>query len=264
VTRATQHIPRLSSLHNQHPPSRIARDDHDNVCGLKKPFSAFAVLLCLLCFSPALAAASAVIGHSPWTDQTAAGSRNWQSITSSSDGTKLAAVEYGGDIWTSTNSGATWTDRSAAGSRNWQSITSSSDGTKLAAVDNNPGDIWTLRINQAVIAHSNTVALSSGLVGHWPLNGPATSWKTDTTQDTSGNGNTGTLVGMSTTTSVTPGVIGQALKFNGANSYISESTSISGIKSVAFWAKPAPRSPSRKVSSISPVLPSTFPPIQVK
>ena len=78
-----------------------------------------------------------------WTDQTAAGSRQWQSITSSSDGTKLAAVEYGGDIWTSTDSGATWTDQTAAGSRGWGSITSSTDGTKLAAADSSPGDIWT-------------------------------------------------------------------------------------------------------------------------
>lgn len=34
--------------------------------------------------------------------------RGWTSITSSSDGTKLAAVEYGGQIYTSTDSGVTW------------------------------------------------------------------------------------------------------------------------------------------------------------
>ena len=34
-----------------------------------------------------------------WTAQTAAGSRTWYSITSSSDGTKIAAVEYGGNIF---------------------------------------------------------------------------------------------------------------------------------------------------------------------
>ena len=44
-----------------------------------------------------------------WTERTSAGSRDWQSITSSSDGTKLAAAEYGGSIYTPTDSGATWT-----------------------------------------------------------------------------------------------------------------------------------------------------------
>jgi hypothetical protein len=78
----------------------------------------------------------------PWTDQATAGSEYWHSIASSSDGTHLAAVVYYGDIWTSTNSGASWTDQSAAGSRYWQSIASSSDGTHLAAVVSG-GDIWT-------------------------------------------------------------------------------------------------------------------------
>ena len=91
---------------------------------------------------------SAAFGdYSTWTNQTAAGSRNWYAITSSSDGTKLAAAVGGpfgsGDIYTSTDSGAHWTDQTLAGSRNWYAITSSSDGTKLAAVDDTPGDIWT-------------------------------------------------------------------------------------------------------------------------
>ena len=77
-----------------------------------------------------------------WTDRTAAGSRTWGSITSSSDGTKLAAVDFGGDIYTSADSGGTWTDRTAAGTRRWIFITSSSDGTKLAAVVVG-GDIYT-------------------------------------------------------------------------------------------------------------------------
>jgi photosystem II stability/assembly factor-like uncharacterized protein len=60
----------------------------------------------------------------------------WRSITSSSDGTKLAAVVLFGYIYTSTDSGATWTERQpiTGSTRAWQSITSSSDGTKLAAV----------------------------------------------------------------------------------------------------------------------------------
>ena len=69
-----------------------------------------------------------------WTP-TDSGQRGWQPITSSSDGTKLAAAVAGGFIYTSTDSGATWTAQSGSGSRSWPSITSSSDGTKLAAGD---------------------------------------------------------------------------------------------------------------------------------
>ena len=67
-----------------------------------------------------------------WSQTATSGA--WWSITSSSDGTKLAAVVYEGYIWTSTDSGATWIQRTASGIRLWTSVTSSSDGTKLAAV----------------------------------------------------------------------------------------------------------------------------------
>lgn len=70
------------------------------------------------------------------------------------------------------------------------------------------------------IGQSNTTAVSKGLVGYWPLDGATTNWVSNTTGDASGNGNTASLVGMSTTTSPTVGVIGQALKFNGANQYV--------------------------------------------
>ena len=86
-----------------------------------------------------------------WTEDTSVAAtpgsnswQSWQSITSSSDGTKLAAVAYGGAdygyIWTSTDSGATWTG--GGNTQPWRSITSSSDGTKLAAVADG-GNIWT-------------------------------------------------------------------------------------------------------------------------
>ena len=46
--------------------------------------------------------------------QTAAPSEVWQSVASSSDGSKLAAVVQYGGIYTSTNSGATWTQATNA------------------------------------------------------------------------------------------------------------------------------------------------------
>ncbi|MCX6854604.1 MAG: cadherin domain-containing protein, partial [Verrucomicrobia bacterium] len=58
--------------------------------------------------------------------------RTWFSITTSADGSKLAAVVAGGQIYTSTDSGVTWAPRGLK--RSWQSITSSADGSKLAAL----------------------------------------------------------------------------------------------------------------------------------
>ena len=73
------------------------------------------------------------------------GNRNWQAIAMSSVGSKLAAVEYRGHLYTSTDSGVTWTNRGTAGStiagnKNWQAIAMSSVGSKLAAV---VGDVLT-------------------------------------------------------------------------------------------------------------------------
>lgn len=78
----------------------------------------------------------------PWTKEEASGRQKWWSIASNTDGTRLAAVVFVGDIWTSTDSGKTWTDQKAAGSHEWLSIASSSDGTHLAAVEIMKG-VWT-------------------------------------------------------------------------------------------------------------------------
>ena len=50
---------------------------------------------------------------------------------------KLVAVEYGGGIYTSSNSGTTWTQTSAP-SHDWVSVASSSDGSKLVAAADLP------------------------------------------------------------------------------------------------------------------------------
>ena len=116
-----------------------------------------------------------------WTEQSGSGSRSWTSITSSSDGVKLAAAVTGGYIYTSTDSGVTWTERTGSGSRSWTSITSSSDGVKLAATVNNgyiytstnSGSSWTEQAtsqNWISIASSSdgtklAAAISSGKFG---------------------------------------------------------------------------------------------------
>ena len=79
----------------------------------------------------------------------------------------------------------------------------------------------------------NTVSLSQGLVGYWPLDGPVTNWNTNTTADISGNGNTGQLISMSTSTSPAIGKIGQALTLNGTSQYI---TRDGNLNSLSFGA----------------------------
>jgi hypothetical protein len=79
----------------------------------------------------------------------------------------------------------------------------------------------------------NYLTLSSGLVGYWPLDGKTTNWATGKTNDLSGQGNTGQLINMSTTTSPTPGKIGQALKFNATSGYINLNKNQSALMSAS-------------------------------
>ncbi|MGA8170461.1 MAG: LamG-like jellyroll fold domain-containing protein [Methylocystis sp.] len=71
----------------------------------------------------------------------------------------------------------------------------------------------------ATVATVGTATLQSGLIGYWPLKSDTINWTTNTAQDTSGNGNNGSMVGISSK-STTPGKVGGALKFNGNNSYV--------------------------------------------
>ena len=68
--------------------------------------------------------------------QTGASDLNWISIASSSDGTRMIAANYAGDLYQSINSGQTWNGLTVAslGSADWTGVASSSDGTILAAV----------------------------------------------------------------------------------------------------------------------------------
>jgi hypothetical protein len=73
-------------------------------------------------------------------------------------------------------------------------------------------------LGAAKMAQANTATLQSGLVGYWTLDGNQTNWTANTTQDSSGSGNTGTLVSMNPTTSPTIGKIGQGLMFVASSS----------------------------------------------
>jgi hypothetical protein len=92
-----------------------------------------------------------------WSDPTSPTTNDgWSGLASDSTGRHLVAVAAAwGDIWTSSDSGATWTDQTSTGpahSLNWVSVASDSTGTHLVAVEGGggysggstgAGDIWT-------------------------------------------------------------------------------------------------------------------------
>jgi photosystem II stability/assembly factor-like uncharacterized protein len=70
----------------------------------------------------------------------------WAGIAASADGTKVVAAPYGGNIYTSTDSGVTWVPQTNSPNLLWWSVASSADGTKLAAVSGraaSSGQIYT-------------------------------------------------------------------------------------------------------------------------
>jgi hypothetical protein len=77
----------------------------------------------------------------------------------------MAAIEPGGDIYTSLDSGVTWTDQPTLGMRNWSSIAYSGDGNTLVAAVYG-GDIYTSSdsgatwIDQRAAGTRNWIALS--------------------------------------------------------------------------------------------------------
>lgn len=81
-------------------------------------------------------------GGLTWTERNSLGSQYWSSVTSSSDGVKLAATVMDGYIYTSNDAGVTWSTSTSAGMRSWISITSSASGTELVAAEKN-GYIYT-------------------------------------------------------------------------------------------------------------------------
>ena len=105
----------------------------------------------------------------------AGGKAEYAAVTSSSDGTKLAAVSgvdsQGnlGSIYMSTDSGFSWTKQTSPGVANWTAITSSGDGTHLAAVsiykDTSyaPGSVWT-SADSGVTWTEQTAAGSAGWI----------------------------------------------------------------------------------------------------
>ncbi len=83
---------------------------------------------------------------------------------------------------------------------------------------------------------------ASGLVGMWSFSGKDTTWTSvtaGTTNDLSGNNNTGTMTNMSQTTSPVAGISGQALNFDGVDDYVNVGTGssldITGPITISAW-----------------------------
>src|SRR5205814_3242324 len=101
---------------------------------MKKPFQCLAVVTVEL-FATLTSARAQLLSA------TTAPARNWVALSSSADGTRLAAAASYGWLYLSTNSGATWTVASTATGlsepqRPWTGLVSSSDGSRLVAVAN--------------------------------------------------------------------------------------------------------------------------------
>jgi hypothetical protein len=102
-----------------------------------------------------------------------------------------------------------------------------------------------LAANSKTLTSGSRLGPGNGLVGHWSFDGGDTSWTSEsagTVTDGSGNGNTGTLTGMTRSIAAQIGKLGQALSFNGTSAYINVGNSstynfTSSAFSVAFWVK---------------------------
>ena len=94
----------------------------------------------------------------------------WLSIASSSDGSKLVAVNAEGTIYTSLDFGDTWTLTGAPG-ENWFSVASSTNGNNLVAVANNgpiytstnSGVSWNEAANAPVAGWASVASSSDGM-----------------------------------------------------------------------------------------------------
>ena len=67
-----------------------------------------------------------------WTSQAALPTTGaWQSVAAAADGSRLVAVEQGGNVWTYFS--GTWTAQTAAGVRQWSAVDTSGDGATILA-----------------------------------------------------------------------------------------------------------------------------------
>lgn len=97
------------------------------------------------------------------------------------------------------------------------------------------------RSGQVATNASQNSKLTNGLVGLWSFNGQDVDWSTGKVFDRSGSSFHGDVVGLSTTTSITFGNVGQAMFFNGTTDYVKMGNVLAFERtnpfSVSVWAK---------------------------
>jgi hypothetical protein len=110
-----------------------------------------------------------------WTEQLNSGYRNWASLTTSSDGSKVIGLDYNNYIWTSSDYGVTWTQRTSDVGRAWYSVTSSASGQYAAAIvyggnvwtSSDYGATWTAVANTANASARNWYSIDSSSDGRY-------------------------------------------------------------------------------------------------
>jgi hypothetical protein len=101
----------------------------------------------------------------PWIPRDA--NRQWLSVASSADGTKLVACAGLGQIYTSVDSGASWL--AGGPNLNWRSVAISADGTRLVATgpglniytSANSGATWTSELGAATSRNWQSIAVTA-------------------------------------------------------------------------------------------------------
>jgi len=89
-----------------------------------------------------------------------------------------------------------------------------------------------------VLVNRSLNFLTSGLVGYWTMDGSKVNWATGAVTDSSGNGNTGYVTNMATSTAAAAGKIGQALSFDGVDDYVDRGTGPTSANTFSFWVYP--------------------------
>ncbi len=103
-----------------------------------------------------------------------------------------------------------------------------------------------------------------GLAGYWTFDNKDINWAGNTIQDTSGNGNTGTLTGMSAAITPSLGKRGQAFRFDGSDDEVDIGTLGDNVItentpfSISLWTKPGRFTFSNYLVNRTPISGFTF------
>jgi hypothetical protein len=131
-----------------------------------------------------------------------------------------------------------------SGDTYWQALAGSLDDVRIYNRTISAGEVAQLyTLGQANIAHSpapatNVGNLNSGLAAYWTMDGPSINWRTNKAADQSGQGNTASLINISTTSAPVAGKLGQALRMSGSGQYISASAAPSATSyTVSAWVR---------------------------